>query len=142
MPSKAPRIQPSQLTQVQTKQASLDTRTTLLFWLASSSLEPKWKTYHSSPTCQLGLKDLQNTLKSRNSTRVVPYEAKRSCTTNRTQATGKTSKAEQTPSYAHKTANCKTHRVALSQDDAQFSNFYTLETLVSNHSFLSLLRAF
>ena len=25
-----------------------------------SSLEPKWKTYHSSPTCQLGLKDLQN----------------------------------------------------------------------------------
>ena len=24
-----------------------------------SSLEPKWKTYHSSPTCQLGLKDLQ-----------------------------------------------------------------------------------
>ena len=67
----------------------------------------------------------KTTLKSQNSTRVVPYEAKRSCITNHTQATGKTSKAEQTPSYAHKTANCKTHRVAPSQDDAQVSNFYT-----------------
>ena len=39
----------------------------------------------------------------KNSTRVILHEAKRSSITNHTQATGKTTKAEQTPSYAHKT---------------------------------------
>ena len=66
----------------------------------------------------------KNTFKLRKLHKSVSYKAKRSCTADRTQAPGKTLKAEQTPSYAHKTANCKTHRVAPLQDNAQFSNFY------------------